>query len=212
MEQRQREIVIKGFKNGESNVLVATDVAARGIHVEGISHVFNYHIPFDPQSYVHRIGRTGRAGTKGKAITLLTPLEFKELQRIKQKVGTNIELAFVPSKKQLKESNKEAFIESILNQHIFEEAPSILDRLKEEIDEETIIFKLISMVLDKNKLQGPNYIGIPKDKLSAILQKAQNRKEKRNSFSRQRNSKRERNSRHSRKDGQRKRNSSMHKN
>ncbi len=46
---------------------------------------FNYHIPFDPESYVHRIGRTGRAGTKGKAITLLTPLEFKELQRIKQK-------------------------------------------------------------------------------------------------------------------------------
>jgi ATP-dependent RNA helicase DeaD len=87
-----------------------------------------------------------------------------------------------------------------------------LDRLKEEIDEETIIFKLISMVLDKNKIQGPNHIGIPKDKLSAILQKAQNRKEKRNSFSRQRNSKRERNSRHSRKDGQRKRNSSMHKN
>ena len=87
MEQRQRETVIKGFKSNSVKVLVATDVAARGIHVDNISHVFNYHIPFDPESYVHRIGRTGRAGTKGKAITLLTPLEFKELQRIKQKVG-----------------------------------------------------------------------------------------------------------------------------
>ena len=171
MEQRQRESVIKAFKNGDTDVLVATDVAARGIHVSGISHVFNYHIPFDPESYVHRIGRTGRAGTKGKAITLLTPLEFKELKRIKQKVGSNIELAFVPSKSELKEMGKESLVKSILDQHIFEEAPAILDILKEEIDEETILFKLISMVLNKNAIKGPNRIGIPKEKLSYILEK-----------------------------------------
>ena len=175
MEQRQREAVIKSFKNGEIDVLVATDVAARGIHVNGISHVFNYHIPFDPESYVHRIGRTGRAGTKGKAITLLTPLEFKELKRIKQKVGTNIDLAFVPSKKDLKEQSKDALIKQILDQHIFEEAPAILDMLKEEIDEETIIFKLISMVLDKNAVKGPNHIGIPQEKLAYILEKMEKR-------------------------------------
>ena len=172
MEQRQRESVIKSFKNSQIDVLVATDVAARGIHVNGISHVFNYHIPFDPESYVHRIGRTGRAGTKGKAITLLTPLEFKELKRIKEKVGTSIELAFVPSKKELKEASKESVVRTILDQHIFEEAPLLLDMLKEEIDEETILFKLISMVLDKNAIQGPNYIGIPQDKLLQILERA----------------------------------------
>ncbi len=175
MEQRQREAVIKSFKNGEIDVLVATDVAARGIHVNGITHVFNYHIPFDPESYVHRIGRTGRAGTKGKAITLLTPLEFKELKRIKQKVGTNIDLAFVPSKKDLKEQSKDMVVKQILDQHIFEEAPAILDLLKEEIDEEMIIFKLISMVLDKNTVKGPNYIGIPQDKLAYILEKMEKR-------------------------------------
>ena len=175
MEQRQRESVIKGFKNGEVDVLVATDVAARGIHVNGISHVFNYHIPFDPESYVHRIGRTGRAGTKGKAITLLTPLEFKELKRIKQKVGSNIDLAFVPSKSELKEMGKENVVKSILDQHIFEEAPAILDLLKEEIDEETIMFKLISMVLEKQSVKGPNKIGIPKEKLAYILEKMEKR-------------------------------------
>ncbi len=175
MEQRQREAVIKSFKNSEVDVLVATDVAARGIHVNGISHVFNYHIPFDPESYVHRIGRTGRAGTKGKAITLLTPLEFKELKRIKEKVGTSIELAFVPSKKDLKEQGKDQLVKSILDQHIFEEAPAILDMLKEEIDEETILFKLISMALDKTSIKGPNYIGIPQDKLLAILERAEKR-------------------------------------
>ncbi len=186
MEQRQRETVIKSFKNGEVDVLVATDVAARGIHVNGISHVFNYHIPFDPESYVHRIGRTGRAGTKGKAITLLTPLEFKELKRIKQKVGTNIELAFVPSKKELKEAGKDQLVKSIIDQHIFEEAPMILDMLKEEIDEETIIFKLISMVLDKTSIKGPNYIGIPQDKLLHILERAERRNNDRGGRSRNR--------------------------
>jgi len=177
MEQRQRENVIKGFKNNSIKVLVATDVAARGIHVNNISHVFNYHIPFDPESYVHRIGRTGRAGTKGKAITLLTPLEFKELQKIKAKVGTTMTHAYVPSKNDLRENSLKKIVSNIENQKIYDEAHKILDMLKEDIDEETIIFKLISMILDKQTLQGPNKIGIPADKLMAILDRAEKRKD-----------------------------------
>jgi ATP-dependent RNA helicase DeaD len=175
MEQRQRENVIKGFKNNSVKVLVATDVAARGIHVDNISHVFNYHIPFDPESYVHRIGRTGRAGTKGKAITLLTPLEFKELQKIKQKVGTSMNHAFVPSKNDLRDSTIENMVKSIEDQKIYDEAHKVLDRLKEDIDEETIMFKLISMILDKQDIKGPNRIGIPADKIEAILARAAQR-------------------------------------
>lgn len=179
MEQRQRETVIKGFKNNSVKVLVATDVAARGIHVDNISHVFNYHIPFDPESYVHRIGRTGRAGTKGKAITLLTPLEFKELQRIKTKVGTTMTHAFVPSKNDLRAINLKSIVTNIEEQHIYDEAHQILDMLKEDIDEETIMFKLISMILDKQTIQGPNTIGIPADKLAAILDRADKRRDTR---------------------------------
>ncbi len=179
MEQRQRENVIKGFKNNSVQVLVATDVAARGIHVNNISHVFNYHIPFDPESYVHRIGRTGRAGTKGKAITLLTPLEFKELQRIKQKVGTSMEHAYVPSKNDLRKSTVENIVKTIEDQHIYDEAHKVLDRLKEDIDEETIMFKLISMILDKQDIKGPNSIGIPAEKLVAILERAGKRRDTR---------------------------------
>jgi ATP-dependent RNA helicase DeaD len=175
MEQRQRENVIKGFKNNSVKVLVATDVAARGIHVDNISHVFNYHIPFDPESYVHRIGRTGRAGTKGKAITLLTPLEFKELQRIKQKVGTSMGHAFVPSKNDLRTSTIDAMVQAIEDHKIYDEAHKILDRLKEDIDEETIMYKLISMILDKQDIKGPSNIGIPADKLDAILARAAQR-------------------------------------
>jgi ATP-dependent RNA helicase DeaD len=175
MEQRQRETVIKGFKNNSVKVLVATDVAARGIHVDNISHVFNYHIPFDPESYVHRIGRTGRAGTKGKAITLLTPLEFKELQKIKVKVGTTMTHAFVPSKNDLRAINLKSIVTTIEDQKIYDEAHQILDMLKEDIDEATIMFKLVSMILDKQTIQGPNSIGIPADKLAAILDRASKR-------------------------------------
>ena len=180
MEQRQRENVIKGFKNNSVKVLVATDVAARGIHVNNISHVFNYHIPFDPESYVHRIGRTGRAGTKGKAITLLTPLEFKELQKIKKKVGTSMNHAFVPSKNDLRESTINNMVKAIEDQKIYDEAHKVLDKLKEDIDEETIMFKLVSMILDKQDIKGPNHIGIPQDKLQAILDRASKRNDSRN--------------------------------
>ena len=68
MEQRQREEVIKSFKGGNLEILIATDVAARGLDVNDVSHVFNYHIPFESESYVHRIGRTGRAGKDRKSV------------------------------------------------------------------------------------------------------------------------------------------------
>jgi len=175
MEQRQRETVIKGFKQNSVKVLVATDVAARGIHVNNISHVFNYHIPFDPESYVHRIGRTGRAGTKGKAITLLTPLEFKELQKIKAKVGTSMSHAFVPSKNDLRSSTIDALVKKVENHKIYDEAHKVLDRLREDIDEEQMAYKLISMLLDQQEIKGPNAIGIPADRIDDILARAAQR-------------------------------------
>ena len=175
MEQRQRETVIKGFKNNSVKVLVATDVAARGIHVNNISHVFNYHIPFDPESYVHRIGRTGRAGTKGKAITLLTPLEFKELQRIKNKVGTSMGHAFVPSKNDLRSSTIDTLVKKVEEHKIYDEAHRVLDKLREDIDEEQMAYKLISMLLDQQDIKGPNAIGIPADRIEAVLARASQR-------------------------------------
>ena len=179
MEQRQRETVIKGFKQNSVKVLVATDVAARGIHVDNISHVFNYHIPFDPESYVHRIGRTGRAGTKGKAITLVTPIEFKELQRIKSKVGTSMNHAFVPSKNDLRANNLKSIVKSVEEQKIYDESHKVLDMLKQDIDEEQIMYKLVSMILDRQTVKGPSNIGIPADKLDAILERMSKRNDSR---------------------------------
>lgn len=94
--QNTREKILRSFKKRRINVLVATDVAARGIDVRDLTHVINYSLPQDPQAYVHRIGRTGRAGKEGIAITFVTPSEYRKLQYIKHKAKTNIRKAKLP--------------------------------------------------------------------------------------------------------------------
>lgn len=175
MEQRQRESVIKGLKTDAVDVLIATDVAARGLHIDDVTHVFNYHIPFDPESYVHRIGRTGRAGKKGVAITLVTPLEFKELQRIRAKVGTTMEHAYIPSKLDVKEAQVTRLVNEIEKQHVYDEAHKVLDLLKQDYDQEQIAYKLISVLMERNTVQGPNNIGIAAERLEKILSNLANR-------------------------------------
>ncbi|WP_438348765.1 DEAD/DEAH box helicase [Paenibacillus sp. FA6] len=91
LSQAKRESVMRKFREAKLHILVATDVAARGLDVEGISHVFNYDIPHDVDSYIHRIGRTGRAGEKGLAITLADPKDKPEVQRIELEIHHNIE-------------------------------------------------------------------------------------------------------------------------
>lgn len=86
--QNQREKVLERFRKGKTRILVATDVAARGIDISGLSHVVNYSLPFDTATYVHRIGRTGRAGTTGVAITFVRPEERRKLSFLTKKVLT----------------------------------------------------------------------------------------------------------------------------
>ena len=85
--QSQRQRALDGFRSGRIRVLVATDVASRGIDVDGVSHVINYDVPVDAESYVHRIGRTGRAGAAGKAITFCEPAERGALAAIERLIG-----------------------------------------------------------------------------------------------------------------------------
>jgi ATP-dependent RNA helicase DeaD len=91
MSQGQRDGVMIAFKGGRERLLVATDVAARGLDITGVSHVVNYDVPNSPDVYVHRIGRTGRAGESGRAITLITPKQRRELQAIERHAKTEIE-------------------------------------------------------------------------------------------------------------------------
>ncbi|MBC2778263.1 DEAD/DEAH box helicase [Parasphingopyxis marina] len=90
MDQSSRTAELQRFKDGEINILVASDVAARGLDVKGVSHVFNYDVPWHPDDYVHRIGRTGRAGAKGIAITLATPADDEAVENIEKLTGQKI--------------------------------------------------------------------------------------------------------------------------
>jgi len=101
ISQAQRESTLDKFKKKRINVLVATDVAARGIDVSNLTHVINYSLPQDPESYVHRIGRTGRAGKQGTAITFITPSEYKKLMFIQRISKTDIKKSKVPNVKDI---------------------------------------------------------------------------------------------------------------
>ncbi|MDG1869532.1 MAG: DEAD/DEAH box helicase [Candidatus Thioglobus sp.] len=137
--QNQRERIIQQLKNGKIDILIATDVAARGLDVDRISHVVNYDIPQDPESYVHRIGRTGRAGREGKAILFVAPRERRMLKTIERITRQPIDPMLLPSAKIINEQRVNNFKQRITNTldnqelAIFEEL--ILDYQKEhEID------------------------------------------------------------------------------
>lgn len=106
MEQKDRLATMARFKRGEVQFLVATDVAARGIHVEDITHVINYDIPMELESYVHRIGRTGRAGNKGKAITFVSPFQLLFLGKIQEYIGYNIPRGEFPTDEEVEYGKK----------------------------------------------------------------------------------------------------------
>lgn len=109
MLQKERLEVIKSFKRGEYRYLVATDVAARGIDIDDVTHVINYDVPVEIERYVHRIGRTARKGKKGMAITLVQPYEQRLIKEIEDYIGTEIENRVPPSIDEV-ESLRDAFI------------------------------------------------------------------------------------------------------
>ena len=132
MKQQQRDRVMNGFRNGRTEILVATDVAARGIDVDDVDAVFNYDLPQDDEYYVHRIGRTGRAGKNGKAFTFITGREFYKLKDIQRYCRTKIIAKQVPS----------------LNDVANVKADKIFEKVTGMIDEENLK-PYISMIEDK---------------------------------------------------------------
>ncbi|MRI84165.1 MAG: DEAD/DEAH box helicase [Nitratiruptor sp.] len=172
MAQRQREEVMGSFKRGSTEILVATDVAARGLDISDITHVFNYHLPFDPESYVHRIGRTGRAGRSGVAISLVTPHEFKQLLRIQKEVGSSLINQEIPVPNEVKEERRRSLIERILSTQVSTEAIELLNLLEAQSDLSTIALKLASMLVEKEQgiLQGR--IGKSPEEIQRLLEAA----------------------------------------
>ena len=135
IRQRQRELTIERLKSGKVNILVATDVAARGLDVNRISHVINYDIPYDTEGYVHRIGRTGRMGRKGEAIMFVAPREKRLLRAIEKATNQKIELMKLPTAADINVKRIERFKDMItqtLDSDDIEQYAQIIDQYRIE--------------------------------------------------------------------------------
>lgn len=133
LTQAQRDRVMKSFRSGRVEILVATDVMARGIDVEEIEAVFNYDIPQDNEYYVHRIGRTGRAGRKGRAFSLVVGRDIYKLRDIQRYCRTKILPQPVPSLNDITNTRVNRILDEAV--HVIEEEPEILEEMQETIDQ-----------------------------------------------------------------------------
>ena len=158
LTQSKRDSVLRHFREGSTDILVATDVAARGLDIQGVTHVFNFDIPQDSEGYVHRIGRTGRAGRSGLAITLVTPREIGQLRQIEQNIRRKIVRKPVPSMVEAMEGLQRMTMERLMD--AVEKNDNMAFReLAEELLEETDSVALLSAAL-KLLTKQPNTVPV----------------------------------------------------
>lgn len=154
MNQAQRSRVMGKFKEGNVELLVATDVAARGLDIQDVTHVFNFDIPQDPESYVHRIGRTGRAGRTGTAVTLVSAREFPQLRLIERVTRSRIQRRALPSLMDVAEKQREQLKERLIR--VMDEGQlafykELADDLLNEYDPEVLLAAALKMVSGEDK-------------------------------------------------------------
>lgn len=149
LSQAKRLSVLRKFKEGSIDVLVATDVAARGLDISGVTHVYNFDIPQDPESYVHRIGRTGRAGKAGVAMTFISPREKSYLHVVERTTKRKMERMKPPTLDEALEGQQKAVMEKILqtidanNLQYYKQAA---DELLEQQDPTTVVAAVLKML------------------------------------------------------------------
>ncbi|MBA2872992.1 ATP-dependent RNA helicase DeaD [Anoxybacillus calidus] len=146
LSQAKRLSVLRKFKEGSIEILVATDVAARGLDISGVTHVYNFDIPQDPESYVHRIGRTGRAGKTGVAMTFVTPREIGQLHNIEKTTKRKMERMKPPTLDEALEGQQRIAIEKLLAT-VEKENLSFYKRAAEELLEEHDSVSLIAAAI-----------------------------------------------------------------
>lgn len=162
MPQTLRERVMDSFRKGNLNVLVATDIAARGLDIDDVDIVVNFELPRDPEDYVHRIGRTARAGRKGKAVTFIGRRDFSLLARIERFIGTRMQREKVMTGEQVAQARKEALVDDIL------EMAATAHELPEELRDidmpaEHLMTAMFNLLLARN---GGELQDIPEDRPS----------------------------------------------
>jgi len=175
LSQTQRDRVMARFRSSQADVLVATDVAARGLDIESVSHVFNYDIPDAPDSFVHRIGRTGRAGRAGVAITLVTPREQRQLKFIERGIGRKITPMRLPTLSDVAARRIELLregVRSVLERGGLEQYLASVEDLSEEFDIAEIAAAAMKLAAERDGVRPsapPEIDGVPAEKGMARL-------------------------------------------
>ncbi|MFE1627224.1 DEAD/DEAH box helicase [Brevibacillus reuszeri] len=149
LNQAKRDSVLRKFKEGTIEVLVATDVAARGLDISGVTHVFNFDIPQDSESYVHRIGRTGRAGKTGLAITFVTSREIDHLRLIERATNRRMERRTVPSMAEALEGQQRMAVDKILEASGLDNLSAyktLAEQLLEDVDSVTLVSAALKLL------------------------------------------------------------------
>lgn len=149
LTQAKRDSVLKSFRMGVINILVATDVAARGLDIGGVTHVYNFDIPQDPESYVHRIGRTGRAGNRGMAITLVTHREMGQLNLIENAIHQRIVRQKAPTLLEANLGQQEVVMEKmlkVLEEKKYHSYYKLAERLLEEGEAVAVLASALSLL------------------------------------------------------------------
>ncbi len=160
LTQARRDTVMRKFKDATIEVLVATDVAARGLDIDGVSHVFNFDIPQDPEGYVHRIGRTGRAGKTGLAITFVTSREFNQLRSIEGIIKKRIKRIPVPTILDAFQGQQRLTVERLMQvvaEDDYQQYKGIAKDLLEQNDSVTLLSAALKM-LTKEPVQKPTLL------------------------------------------------------
>ncbi len=158
LTQQKRSQVLKQFKNGEINILVATDVAARGLDVSGVDYVYNFDIPQDSESYVHRIGRTGRAGHNGTSVTFVTNAEMDYLKDIEKLTKKRMQTLKPATKEEAvagRLSQAGDKVEKLIKQADPDLAEDEVNALVEKYDAHTLAAALLGSVADINEMDTP---------------------------------------------------------
>ena len=158
VEQTQREQIVRDYRRSKVKIMIATDIVARGIDIKDITHVFNYHIPFDPQSYVHRIGRTGRAGKSGQAITLVTTEEFNELKRIKKEVGANMKFSVIEGNGLLNGTHYQDISQKVRGFAIDDNVDTLLEYMR-DCNPNELLKRALSIIIELETQKGDTNIG-----------------------------------------------------
>jgi ATP-dependent RNA helicase DeaD len=148
LSQNQRDLVMKSFRNKQIQMLVATDVAARGIDVDNITHVIHYQLPDEIETYTHRSGRTGRAGNQGVSMIIVTQSESRKIRAIEKKIQLNIEMKKIPTGMEICETQLYSLAQKIknttVNDDIFNYLPKVEAEL-EDLSKEELIQRLVSV-------------------------------------------------------------------